>query len=211
MLHGGGWFGGSSASMNLLAEHLARKGIVVFNSTYRTSTGGFPESFDDVACAIRYAGSRASEFSATSETVSVVAHSAGAHLAAVAALAGEVFGGDCPIDERVVVGKFVGLSGPYDPSLYALVLAQYFGTRLEDDPTPWERGSPYSYLAGDPNLEALIIHGASDELVGPESSELFYRALVDNGYLATLEILPAATHLDTSNPGFVGELITDFL
>lgn len=219
MLHGGGWYGGSPASMTPLAEYLAGQGIVVFNSTYRTSSGGFPESFDDVACAIRYAGSRASELSSAAETVSVVAHSAGAHLAAVVVLAGDVFGGNCPVDrpvdepedQSVAVSRFVGLSGPYDPTLYALVLAQYFGARLEDDPTPWTQGSPYSYLGGNPDLELLIAHGASDELVRPESSELFYQALVDNGYRATLEILPAATHLDTSGPGFVGELIAGFL
>src|SRR5688500_20381249 len=44
MLHGGGWFGGSAASMEPLAGHLASHDIVVFNATYRTSAGGARES-----------------------------------------------------------------------------------------------------------------------------------------------------------------------
>ena len=62
MFHGGGWFGGSPLSTARLAEYLADNGVVVFNSTYRTSTGGYPESFDDIACAIRDARTEASEY-----------------------------------------------------------------------------------------------------------------------------------------------------
>jgi acetyl esterase/lipase len=211
MFHGGGWYGGGPVSMTGLADFLAGKGMVVFNATYRTASGGFPASFNDVSCAIRYANGRANEFSSVAETVSVVAHSAGAHLAAVVALAGDDFGGQCPDSERPTMGHFVGIAGPYDPTLYALLLAQYFGTRLEDDPEPWEAGSPYSYLGRNPGLEFLLAHGESDELVPVESSELFYEALVDAGYRATLEILPRASHLDSDDPDLVGDVIAEFL
>ena len=81
MFHGGGWFGGSPASMEPLADYLASNGIVVFNSTYRTSAGGYPESFDDVACDIRFALSKAPEYTTSTGPLTVVAHSAGAHIA----------------------------------------------------------------------------------------------------------------------------------
>jgi acetyl esterase/lipase len=211
MFHGGGWYGGGPVSMTGLADFLADEGMVVFNATYRTASGGFPDSFDDVSCAIRYANKRAREFSSVDETVSVVAHSAGAHLAAVVALAGDEFGGQCPDSEDPPIGRFVGIAGPYDPTLYALLLAQYFGTRLEDDPDPWEAGSPYSYLGQNPDLEFLLAHGESDELVPVQSSELFYEALVNAGYRATLEILPRASHLDSDDPDLVGDVIAEFL
>ena len=67
MLHGGGWFGGSAASMAPLANSMAGAGIVVFNSTYRTSGGGYPESFDDVACDIRFALSQASQYTTSTD------------------------------------------------------------------------------------------------------------------------------------------------
>lgn len=209
--HGGGWYGGGPISMTALAGHLASEGFVVFNATYRTASGGFPDSFDDVSCAVRYARSRANEFSVADQSVSVVAHSAGAHLAAVVALAGDVFGSECPVSESTTIDRFVGIAGPYDPSLYALVLAQYFGTRLEVDPEPWKAGSPYTYLGRNLDLQFLLVHGNSDELVPVESSELFYRALIDAGYQARLEILPGASHLDSDDPEVVGELIVGFL
>jgi acetyl esterase/lipase len=209
--HGGGWYGGGPDSMNALAIYLATHGVVVFNSTYRTATGGFPESFDDVSCAIRYAESRATEFTSQDERVTIVGHSAGAHLAAVAALDDEAFGESCSVTIAGAVGQFVGLSGPYDPTQYAFLLAQFFGTRFENDPAPWEEGSPYSYLGQNPELEVLLAHGEADELVPTETSELFFEALDEAGYDVTLDLLAGVSHQGTRDPEVVGDLILEFL
>jgi acetyl esterase/lipase len=211
MLHGGGWFGGSPPSMEPLAGHLASHGIVVFNSTYRTSAGGFPESFDDVACDVRFALSAAPQYTTAHEPLTVVAHSAGAHIGSVVSLAGDLFGSDCPGTDEVRVDRFVGLAGPYDPTIYATVLAGYFGTRLEEDPAPWEAGSPYSYLDDNPELRILLIHGDKDDLVPIESSELFAEAASDAGLDVTMEILPGASHMAVKNPGLVGDTIAEFV
>jgi acetyl esterase/lipase len=210
LFHGGGWLGGDRSSVSALADALAARGLVVFNSAYRTREGGFPESFEDVECAIRYAAARAGEWSSVSDAVWVVGHSAGAHLAAVAALGGDVFDGTCPYDSRAPVTRFAGLSGAYDPTLYDVILAGYFGARLADDPERWEQGSPYTYLGENPDLEWLLAHGAEDDLVPPSASELFHAALVESGYRAELEILPGLTHLDTTDPARVADLVYDF-
>lgn len=213
LFHGGGWFGGDPASMAALADYLAGQGFVVFNATYRTSTGGFPESFDDVACALRYATSAAGEFTSHVGPLAVVAHSAGAHLAAVAVLAGGLFGGECPVADEVTVDRFVGLAGPYDPTLYSVALASYYGTRLEDDPAPWEAGSPYTYLgrgmAG--RLSVLLIHGGADDLVPAASSALLEEAMRGAGYDVTLQVLAGASHADVRDPAVVGETVAGFL
>ncbi|MGQ0848767.1 MAG: alpha/beta hydrolase fold domain-containing protein [Actinomycetota bacterium] len=211
MFHGGGWFGGSPASTAGLAEYLASTGAVVFNASYRTADGGFPESFDDVACAIRFARERAKNFTVQSEVLTVIGHSAGAHLAAVVALAGDTFHDECPIDGSAKVDRFVGLAGPYDPVLYSLILANYFGTRLEDDPTPWVAGSPYTYLGENPDMEALIVHGEADEFVPVASSELFASALDEAGYRVGLQIVEGASHQDVRRPEVIGELLFDWL
>ena len=211
MLHGGGWFGGSPTSMDPLADYLASAGIVVFNATYRTSGGGYPESFDDVACDIQFAVSKAPEYTTSSEPLTVVAHSAGAHIGSVVSMAGDLFGRDCDFGEQVRVDRFVGLAGPYDPTIYAAVLAGYFGTRLEEDPAPWEAGSPYSYLAENPDLKMLLIHGDSDDLVPMQSSELFLEAATEAGLDVTLQELSGATHMDAKNPTLVGDLIVEFV
>ena len=211
MLHGGGWFGGSPASMEPLASSLASAGVVVFNSTYRTSAGGYPESFDDVACDIRFALSKAGQYTTSTRPLTVVAHSAGAHIGSVVSLAGDLFGQDCDLGPGVVVDRFVGLAGPYDPTLYSAVLTGYFGTRLEEDAAPWEAGSPYSYLDDNPLLKILLIHGTEDDLVPIRSSELLAEAAADAGLDVALEELPGATHMDARNPNLVTDLIVEFL
>lgn len=211
MLHGGGWFGGSPASMEPLASSLASAGIVVFNSTYRTSVGGYPESFDDVACDIRFAVSTAPEFTTSTGPLTVVAHSAGAHIGSVVSLAGDLFGRDCDVGAEVVVDRFVGLAGPYDPTLYSAVLTGYFGTRLEEDSAPWEAGSPYSYLDDNPDLRMLLVHGTGDDLVPIRSSELLAEAAADAGIDVALEELPGATHMEARSPNLVTDLIAEFV
>ena len=210
-LHGGGWFGGSPASMEPLASSLASAGIVVFNATYRTSAGGYPESFDDVACDIRFALSKAGEYTTSMGPLTVVAHSAGAHIGSVVSLAGDRFGQDCDLGPGVAVDRFVGLAGPYDPTLYSAVLTGYFGTRLEEDSAPWEAGSPYSYLDDNPGLKILLIHGTADDLVPIRSSELLAEAAADEGLDVALEELPGATHMDARNPNLVADLIVEFV
>ena len=209
MFHGGGWFGGSPISTAPLAEYLADNGVVVFNSTYRTSTGGYPESFDDIACAIRDARAQAGEYTTRPDEITVVGHSAGAHLSSVVALAGGVFGGDCA--NEASVDRFVGLSGVYDPTLYTQLLATFFHTRFENDPAPWEAGSPYSYLEDNPEVSVLLLHGEEDQLVPVSSSELFADALTASGHDVSLELLAGGDHQSTRQPDPAGPLILDFL
>lgn len=210
LFHGGGWFGGSPISTAGLAEFLADHGVVVFNATYRTGNGGgYPASFDDVACAVRAARVDAEALTTTPDDLTIMGHSAGAHLGSVVALANDVFGRDC--GGAVAVTRFVGLSGVYDPTLYSQLLATFFHTRYETDPTPWEAGSPYTYIESATHLQVLLLHGADDQLVPVGSSELFAAALTEAGHTVTLEVLPGGDHQSTRQPEPAGPLILDWL
>jgi acetyl esterase/lipase len=211
LFHGGGWFGGSPISTAPLAEYLAAQEVVVFNSSYRTQTGGFPESFDDVACAIRYARANAPTFTNADGPLVIAGHSAGAHLASVVALAGDEFGDTCPVPGSATVDRFVGLAGPYDPTLYKQVLPAFYGTRFENDPQPWEAGSAYSYLGGNSGIEILLMHGDADELVPISSSQLFADALAEAGYAVELTEVKGAPHQALRDPNVVGATLVDFL
>jgi acetyl esterase/lipase len=211
LFHGGGWFGGTPISTAPLAEYLASQGVVVFNSTYRTQTGGYPESFDDVACAVRHARTNASAYSNADGPLVLAGHSAGAHLASVVALAGDEFGKDCPVAGSATVDRFVGLAGPYDPTLYPQVLPAFFGTRFENDPKPWEAGSAYSYLGENTEIEILLMHGEADELVPISSSQLFADALAEAGYAVELAEVTGAPHQALRDPNVVGAALVDFL
>jgi acetyl esterase/lipase len=194
-----------------LAESLAESGAVVFNATYRTSNGGYPETFEDVACAVRYAGSRAQEFSDAEGGTTIVGHSAGAQLASVIALAGDSFGGDCAVTGSALPARFVGLAGFYDVSQLTQYLPSFFGTRYEDDPAPWEDGSAFFHLGGNPDLQALLVHGTVDEVVPVYFSEQFGGALEAAGYAVEIEILEGVNHTDTHDPDVVGDLIMEMI
>jgi acetyl esterase/lipase len=211
LFHGGGWFGGDRASMVPLARVLAESGVVVFNATYRTSNGGYPESFEDVACAVRYAVARAREFTEDTRAPTVIGHSAGAHLAAVVALDGDKYRGSCSLPGSALPTRFVGLAGPFDVTQFTLVLASYFGTQYADDPAPWDDGSPFTHVGGNPELEVLLVHGSVDELVPVEFTENFGQALEEAGYLVAVEILEGLNHFDTRDPDLVGELIASLI
>ena len=211
LFHGGGWFGGDRTAMSPLAESLAESGAVVFNATYRTSNGGYPESFEDVACAVRYAGSRAHEFSDAEGGTSIVGHSAGAQLASVIALAGDAFVGDCAVTGSALPARFVGLAGFYDVSQLNEYLPSFFGTRYEVDSAPWEDGSAFFHLGENPELQVLLVHGTVDEVVPVYFSEQLGEALDAAGYAVEIEILEGVNHTDTHDPDIVGDLITEMI
>lgn len=211
-VHGGGWFLGEPAAMGPLADGLAARGAVVVNTGYRTAGdgGGFPQSVDDVACAVALAREVAPAFTTTPDRVVIVGHSAGAHLASLVAVAPGTFGSGCPYTGSRAVDGFVGLAGPYDTDRFDFLLAPWFGTRFDEDPGPWEEGNPYTYLATAPDIPYLLIHGDEDQVVPAVFSEEFAAALEDAGLDVTLEILPRADHGVVNAPLVVGDRIAAF-
>lgn len=209
LVHGGGWVAGDKSSMWLLADGLAARGLVAYAIDYRTiSRGGrFPVTVDDVACGVRLAHRDAGRFTTTPDRVVLIGHSAGAHLSALVAFGGEAFGGSCPDDGDQTVTGFVGLAGPYDIDRLAVVLAPFFGSRLDDDPEPWRRGNPFTYVAAGLGVPSLLIHGEDDQVVPAAFSEELAGALEDAGVPVVLELVPGAGHGTVIDPRVVGDLV----
>ena len=57
----------------------------------------------------------------------------------------------------------------------------------------------------------LLVHGADDDLVPVQSSELFSDAAAAAGLDVTLEELPGASHMDARSPNLVGTRILEFV
>lgn len=209
-VHGGGWVTGSPAATAPLADALAARGIVAVNVPYRTVSlgGGFPTSVDDVACAVAAVRAAAPAYTTTPERIVLVGHSAGAHLAALVALAPGEFGGDCAAGARV--DGFVGLSGPYDTDLLAPVLAVFFGVTIDDDPDLWARGNPITYAATAPDIPVLLLHGDADELVPVAFSRELADLLAGAGKPVAFETVPGG-HNTTLDPAVTADRITEFV
>ena len=114
VFHGGGWVGGSPDDIAPLAEAIAEAGAVVLNAPYRLALrgGGYPMTFEDASCAVRFAGPAAAEFGGNPGFVTVVGYSAGAHIGAITALAGDSYTGDCAVQSGSALPDRVCRGGP---------------------------------------------------------------------------------------------------
>jgi acetyl esterase/lipase len=212
-VHGGGWFIGDRQSMGSLADGLASRKAVVFNASYRTLTlgGTFPGMVDDIACAVQVARNAASEFTTTPDSVTLVGHSAGAHLSSLVAYAPGVFGQDCPEGPNGTADALVGLAGPYDISQLAGLLTPMFGVPIADDPELWASGSPFTWIPDSPDIPTLLLHGDADRVAPIEFSEELANALEAAGRDVTFETLEGRSHSDANSPRVVGDRIAAFL
>lgn len=207
-VHGGGWFVGDPASMEPLADYLAGEGIVTFNVTYRTMSqgGGFPDMVDDVACAVAEARQLAARYTETPDEVTIIGHSAGAHLAALVVFAPDEFA--C---STAAPRSFVGLAGPYDTDQLEMILAPFFGTRLSEDPEPWKRGNPMTYTDELTGLRILLLHGELDSVVPAGFSRVLAEAIDPTANDLQLVMLEGIEHVGVRDPNVVGDSIVEFI
>jgi acetyl esterase/lipase len=173
VLHGGVW----KATYNL--THLAHlcitlrdAGVSTFNVEYRRvgdPGGTWPGAFDDVLLAVKYARTLA-------DRLVLVGHSAGGHLALLAA-------------KRTAV-PVVAIAAVCDPPTWdnAGVAAFFRGT-------PPPEGSPFAQLPL--GVRSVLVHGTDDAVVPFEQSQRFAAAAADE---ATLVPLEGAGHFEPIDP-----------
>ena len=209
LVHGGGWVGGSPELMADLARFLTDAGFLTVNTGYALANGvaGFPMAVDDVACAVR----NAADHSDSDGSVTVVGHSAGAHLAALAALDVGVYGQGCAVTEPTIPDRLVGLAGPYDVARLGPLIVPFFGVPPNEDPEMWQAGNPLNQVANNPDLSSLIMHGEEDALIDLSFATDFADALTAAGSEALVEVVEGARHNEMHDPDIVGDLIVAWL
>jgi acetyl esterase/lipase len=212
LVPGGGWQSAERDGLAPLADRLAGAGMMAVNVTYRAADDGarLPAPVQDVDCAVRFAAARAVEVGVEPEPLLVLGHSAGAHLAALDALAGDRFGGACRWPPRQVDG-LVGLAGPYDVARFSSAAGPLFGTAPADDPDRWRRGNPMTWVAQRPELAVLLAHGDSDELVPISSTRSFAAALREAGHPVREETVPGADHSAIYSAEVIAPTVIDWV
>ena len=210
LVHGGGWVTGGTGIMEPLAGYLNDHGYMTVNTRYTLATfdhAGFPEAVEDIACAVRHAASHPR----SDGTVTIVGHSAGAHLGALVALTGDHYRGECALDGTGVPDRFVGLAGPYDVSRVGLAIAAFFGGGPSQMPDTWEAGNPQLLTDENPDLDSLIVYGERDGIVPERFALEFHEALLESGSASLLELIEGARHNQLHDPVLVGDLIVTWL
>ncbi len=167
-IHGGGWKAGDKTGLQKKPQAFVDKGCVLVSVNYRFIPAvTLKDMMGDVAKAIRWVHDHAKEFRGNPESIVVMGHSAGAHLAALictddrylkaegvslASLRGCV-----PLDVSVYdLPKRLQDGGSFSPATYMAVFGQTEGEHREF--------SPVYHIAKDKHIPPfLILHVASRE------------------------------------------------
>ena len=122
-VHGGGWQAGARTAFQYWGPWLAERGYVLFAISYRLAKKGqktFPQAVNDVLAAVQFVRGGAGQCKVDPDRIGLFGASAGAHLAALAALGGNaaIFKGAYPQDAHAAVDTkvkaLVGVYGVYD-------------------------------------------------------------------------------------------------
>ena len=224
MVHGGGWQLRSDVYAHW-GPWLSERGIAVFTPTYRLAAPGkksWPDAVQDVRAAVQYVRGNAAELNVDPQRIGLVGDSAGAHLAALVALAGEhplYKQGSVPTNVKAVVGVY----GVYDlfqqwrhdlPSRPRNnIVEQFLGVSAIDDKRAYFDASPLSYVTAKNNSTAfLICWGDADDIVDHRSQSLaFLEALKQAGHFARPVPVAGAPHFWMADPIDEPESHTAFL
>jgi acetyl esterase/lipase len=238
-VHGGGWQIGNRKFYSNWGPYLARNGYAVFAIEYRLmkpDVKTYPGAVYDTKAAVQYVRAKAGELGIDPERIGMVGDSAGAHLSALVALAGEepAFSSEYRSDPQASVSAkvkaVVGFYGVYDMlaqwehDLLARprdnISEKFVGAAPYTNRRVFFEASPISYATVDKNsTRFLLIHGDHDDIVDPATqSTVFLTALKRAGFFARTVVIPGAGHFfvtdpvdDTSFGGFAGPKVVRFL
>jgi len=215
---GGGWTICVRATLRDWGFYLASRGYGLFVIDYRLATTtrkAFPEAVQDVVTAVRFIRSSASALSIDPARIGLLGASAGAHLAALAALGGTAaFGSDdAHGDTSADVKALVGVYGVYDlfsqwrdelarnPDPKGSYARNLIGKDPFEDQRAYFEASPLRRISYDKNqMPVFVSWGGSDEVVDSAQSEAFVRALQQARFTVRTHKIPAASHFWFSDP-----------
>lgn len=187
MIHGGGWAMGDKANSNVgpaKAAYFTAEGFVYISINYRLAPGAkYPANIQDVAAALAWIDDNAAKYGCNRESIFLMGHSAGAHLAALVAMDDRwltekqkspallrgVILLDCAAFD--LTQKAIGSEGANPDMVEAA-----FGT----DPKTWQSASPLQHATLGKSFPPLLIFHA-DRKVSQAASEQFATALLQAG------------------------------
>ena len=213
-VHGGGWQLGNRASYQYWGEHLAEAGYALFAVSYRLSKvekKSYPDAVHDIRAAVQFLRGSAADLKIDPNRIGLIGDSAGAHLAALVALAGDhpIFAEGNRADPfgsvSTKVKVVVGLYGVYDMLAqwqHDLIVRprdqiteKFLGAAPIDDRRVYFDASPISYVTRDNNKTAfLIAYGTEDDIVDRAQSDDFLLALKQAKFYARNAVFPGWGH-----------------
>ncbi len=220
-VHGGGWQQGARESYRYWGPYLAERGIALFAASYRLAKAGepsYPAAIYDIRAAVQFVKGRAEALSLDASRVGLMGDSAGAHLAAMVALAG-----DKPEFSQAPRGNphgalatsvkaLIGVYGVYDLAQQwnhdilsrprDSICDKFLGVAPMDDRRRYFEASPLSHAVTSANATAVLLAwGTEDDIVDRRTqSEPFLLALKQARFYARSVVIQGAGHFWMSDP-----------
>jgi len=237
-VHGGGWVQGVRTAFQYWGPYLAARGVAVFSISYRLATKGktYPQGVHDVLAGVQFVRGKAGEFGIDPQRIGIMGASAGAHLAALAALGGKKFAGGYPQDAFASVSTevkaLIGVYGVYD--MVAMwtscqvqaprdnnIVEKFLGVPPMENRQLYFDATPINYATFANNkIGVLLVTGTQDDLVDPAANTYaFQLALKQAGFFVRPCIVHGAPHYwmndpidePTSYSGFLAPRLMRFL
>ena len=220
-VHGGGFQLGDRKFYRHWGNYLAKHGYAVFSIEYRLMKPGvktWPGVVGDCKAAVQFVRANARDFGVDPDRIGMIGDSAGAHLSALVALAGDEppFAGqylddpyaDTPANVKAVIGFYgaYDMVAQWEHDQISRPLDQITEKLLGCSPMVSRKAffeaSPLSYATADKNsTRFLLIYGHEDDIVDPATqSEKFLTALKQAGFFARTIVVPGAGHFWTVDP-----------
>lgn len=208
-VHGGGWHTGLRDNLGPRFRswrpgpfaRLVEAGFAVACLDYRLSgEAHFPAQRDDVTAALRWLRTRADELGVDASRTVLWGESAGAHLAAHAALSAPAEGIDpvrgcvcwyVPSDLVALAEDHGGGYDAHDPATYE---ARLLGAAAGADPERARAASPVAHVTAQAP-PFLLLHGTADTAVPTRQSVRLADALREAGAPVELRLIEGAQHL----------------
>jgi acetyl esterase/lipase len=219
-IHGGGWQMGGPDNYRQWGPWLATRGMALFAIGYRFSTATqkmYPQAVHDARAAVQYMKGRAIELGLDAQRIALMGDSAGAHLSALVALAGDrpVFANAYADDPyaslstkvRAVIGNYgvydMVQQWHHDQAVRASdhIVQKFLGCAPMDDRHIYFESSPLSYaVRGAADTSFLLVHGDEDDVVDRVQTDVFHDALKMANVFSRKLIVPGAGHYFTQYP-----------
>ena len=222
--HGGGWQVGSRVFYRYWGPYLAKNGIALFAVNYRLMKPGvktYPGAVYDVKAAVQFVRANAAQLGVDPDRIGMMGDSAGAHLVALVALAGDepLFSSEYRNDPHAAtpatVKALVGFYGVYDMAAQwhhdqlsrprDQITEKFLGASPMQSRRIYFDASPLSYATVEKREKTgtrfLLIHGTNDDIADPRTqSQVFLNALKQAGFFARTIVVPGSGHFWASDP-----------
>jgi arylformamidase len=197
-IHGGGWRQGDKAGLQQKPRAFVEKGYVLVSINYRfVPAVTIPEMMNDVAQAVRWVHQHAAEYRGDPQSVTVMGHSAGAHLAALICT-----------DDRYLKAAGVPMTilkgcVPIDVSVYDLPKRLQEGSRagagnfidvFGKTEAEQREYSPVTHVAKGKNIPPFLILHVADREDSKAQSHWLAEKLREAGVAATVFAGEGKTH-----------------